>query len=101
MLKDRFLKQTNLIKITIKFMLKQIIINKIKYNSFNFINIKCKLINHKKNIYKNSTIANFRKSNKTISVHKHKYRIRENLSYENIKENKIIITFFNIHFIFL
>ena len=48
MLKDHFLKQTNLIKTTLKFLLKQIIVNKIIIDRFDFINKKCKLVNHKR-----------------------------------------------------
>ena len=47
MLRDCFLKQTNLIKTTVEFMFKQIIVNKIIFNRFNFINKKCKLVDHK------------------------------------------------------
>ena len=49
MLKDHFLKQINLIEMTFKFAFKSIIIYKITFNDFNFINKKCKLINYKKN----------------------------------------------------
>ena len=54
------------------------IINKIIFDRFDFADKKCKFINHKKNILKNSIIINFRKSNKIISVNKHEHRIREN-----------------------
>ena len=50
MLKNRFLKQTNLIKTALKSMFEQIIIDKIIFDRLNSINKKCKLVNHKKNI---------------------------------------------------
>ena len=50
MLKDRFLKQMNLIKTTFEFALESIIIYKIIFNDFDFIDKKCKFVNYKKNI---------------------------------------------------
>ena len=53
-------------------------IMKIIFNRFNFVNKKCKLVNHIENIKKKSIIVNFRKSKKIMSINKHKHRIREN-----------------------
>ena len=50
MLKNRFLKQLSLIKITFKFKLESTIVHKIIFNRFNSINKKYKLVNYKKNI---------------------------------------------------
>ena len=66
-----------MIKTTFKSVLKQMIM-KIIFNRFNFVNKKCKLVNHIENIKKKSIIVNFRKSKKIMSINKHKHRIREN-----------------------
>ena len=50
MLKGRFLKQMNLIEMVFKFAFKSIIIYKITFNNFNFVDKKYKLVDHKKNI---------------------------------------------------
>ena len=76
-IKKCFLKQTNLIETTLKFILKQMIIKMI-FNRLDFVNKKCKLVDYKENILKKLIIIDFRKSNKTMSIDKHKHRIREN-----------------------
>ena len=54
MLKARFLKRMNLIKTTLEFKLESLIesmiIRKIIFNLFDFINKEYKLVNYKKNI---------------------------------------------------
>ena len=50
MLKDRFLKQMNLIKTTFEPALESMIIYKITFNDLDFIDKKCKLVDYKKNI---------------------------------------------------
>ena len=68
MLKNRFLKQMNLIKIIFKFKLKSTIVYKIIFNRFNFINKKYKFVDVKKNIYKNSYKINIITSIKKYAI---------------------------------